>query len=255
VTGIVPHRQRIQNAERIGVVFGQRTQLWWELAVRDSLQLQGQIYGVPDAVFRHNLERFTRLLELDGFLHLTARKISLGQRMRADLAMALIHDPAIVYLDEPTIGLDLTAKECIRGFLKQYNRERGTTILLTTHDLVDMEEICQRIVIIDQGKKIYDGGLTQMKDRFARTRAIRFQLEAPYTDLARELASLPLVECETDGERRFTLRFDRFQHSAGSLTREVMQRAAIVDFHIEEPSIEDVIRQVYSGTLLSAGRV
>jgi viologen exporter family transport system ATP-binding protein len=250
VNGLVPHRQRIKNAEGIGVVFGQRTQLWWDLSVGDSLQLQRQIYGVPDTTFRHNLERFTRLLELDGFLHLTARKISLGQRMRADLAMALIHDPPIVYLDEPTIGLDLTAKECIRAFLKQYNRERGTTILLTTHDLVDMEEICRRIVIIDRGRKIFDGGLEPMKDRFARQRAIRFQLEAPEPALAERLRALPAVECELDGERRFTLRFDRFQHSAGSLTREVMSQATVSDFHIEEPSIEDVIRQVYSGTLL-----
>jgi ABC-2 type transport system ATP-binding protein len=254
VNGVVPHRQRIENAERIGVVFGQRTQLWWDLAVRDSLELQRKIYGIPASRFRDNLALFTRLLGLDGFLHLTARKISLGQRMRADLAMALIHDPSIVYLDEPTIGLDLTAKESIRAFLKELNRERGTTILLTTHDLVDMEEICQRIVIIDHGRKIFDGGLTEMKDRFARRRAIRFQLESAHADIAARLGALPNVSCEVESDRRFVLRFDRFQHSAGALTREVMRETPVVDFHIEEPSIEDVIRQVYSGTLLGPER-
>jgi ABC-2 type transport system ATP-binding protein len=254
VNGIVPHRQRIANAERIGVVFGQRTQLWWDLAVRDSLELQRKIYGVPASIFRDNLALFTRLLGLDGFLHLTARKISLGQRMRADLAMALIHNPSILYLDEPTIGLDLTAKESIRAFLKELNRERGTTILLTTHDLVDMEEICQRIVIIDHGRKIFDGGLTEMKDQFARRRAIRFQIESGQADVAARLGALPNVSCEVESDRRFVLRFDRFQHSAGALAREVMRETPVVDFHIEEPSIEDVIRQVYSGTLLGQER-
>jgi ABC-2 type transport system ATP-binding protein len=254
VNGMVPYRRRIENAARIGVVFGQRTQLWWDLSVRDSLALQRKIYGVSDADYRGSLARFTEMLGLGEFLHLTARKISLGQRMRADLAMALMHDPPIVYLDEPTIGLDLTAKECIRSFLKELNRERGTTIMLTTHDLVDMEEICRRIVIIDKGCKIFDGGLQEMKDRFARERAIRFQLQAPLPDIAARLAALPAVTTEVESERRFTLRFDRFQHSAGALTREVMQHATVVDFHIEEPSIEAVIRQVYAGTLLGDAR-
>ena len=253
VNGLVPHRRRIQNASGIGVVFGQRTQLWWDLSVRDSLELQRKIYGVSDADYRATLARFTEMLGLGEFLHLTARKVSLGQRMRADLAMALLHNPRIVYLDEPTIGLDLTAKECIRAFLKELNRERGTTIMLTTHDLVDMEEICRRIVIIDKGRKIFDGGLEEMKDRFARERAIRFQLQAPLGDITTRLAALPAVTTEAEGERRFTLRFDRFQHSAAALTREVMNHATVVDFHIEEPSIEAVIRQVYAGTLLGGG--
>jgi ABC-2 type transport system ATP-binding protein len=254
VNGFVPHRQRIENARRIGVVFGQRTQLWWDLTVRDSLALQAKIYGVSAALYQRNLERFSDLLGMGEFLQLTARKLSLGQRMRADLAMALLHEPPVVYLDEPTIGLDLTAKETIRAFLKELNRERGTTILLTTHDLADMEAICRRIILIDQGKKIFDGGIEEMKDRYARGRAIRFQLEAPLSDLAQRLALLDGVTPELEDERRFTLRFDRFQHSAGSLTRRVMEYANVVDFHIEEPSIEDVIRQVYSGTLLAEGR-
>ena len=253
VNGLVPHRRRIENASGIGVVFGQRTQLWWDLSVRDSLELQRKIYGVSAADYQGTLARFTELLGLGEFLHLTARKISLGQRMRADLAMALLHNPPIVYLDEPTIGLDLTAKECIRAFLRELNRERGTTIMLTTHDLVDMEEICRRIVIIDKGRKIFDGSLEEMKDRFARERAIRFQLQGAVGDIEAKLVTLPGVRTELESERRFTLRFDRFQHSAGALTREVMSHATVVDFHIEEPSIEAVIRQVYAGTLLGGG--
>jgi ABC-2 type transport system ATP-binding protein len=253
VAGIIPHSDRIRNAQQIGVVFGQRTQLWWDLSVLDSLELQSKIYGISAAAFRDNMMLFRRLLDLDGILHLTARKLSLGQRMRADLVMALLHAPAIVYLDEPTIGLDLTAKECIRAFLKELNRVRGTTILLTTHDLVDMEEICQRIVIIDKGKKIFDGGLGEVKDRFARRRAIRFQLESPRAGIATLLEPLSTVEFELDGERGVILRFDRLEHSASELTRHVMQRAVVVDFHLEEPSIEDVIRQVYSGKLFESG--
>jgi ABC-2 type transport system ATP-binding protein len=252
VNGLEPFRQRIANARRIGVVFGQRTQLWWDLTVADSLELQRRIYGVPASVFRENLQRFSTLLELDAFLHLTARKLSLGQRMRADLAMALLHDPAIVYLDEPTIGLDLTAKERIRAFLKELNRERGTTIMLTTHDLADIEEVCRRIVIIDRGRKVFDGLLCDMLDRYARTRSIRFQLGGPHGGISSAFARHPAVSLEVHSDRRITLRFDRLQYSAGALTQEVMKHAPVVDFHLDEPSIEDVIRQLYAGKLVAS---
>lgn len=252
VNGLAPYKNRQKNAKTIGVVFGQRTQLWWDLAVRDSLALQRKIYEVPDAVYRENIALFTEMLDLNEFAHLTARKISLGQRMRADLAMALLHNPQVLYLDEPTIGLDLTAKERMRAFLKKLNRERGTTIMLTTHDLDDIEEICRRLVIIDQGRKIFDGDLQTVKDRFARDRAIRFHLREPVADLKTRIPELPGVRIESDDARRYTLRFDRFTHSAGALTREVMKHADVVDFHLEEPSIEDVIRQVYAGKLAEA---
>jgi ABC-2 type transport system ATP-binding protein len=249
VNGLMPHRDRIANAKGIGVVFGQRTQLWWDLSVRDSLALQRRIYEIPEAVFRENLARFTRMLELAEFLDLTARKISLGQRMRADLAMALLHNPRIVYLDEPTIGLDLTAKTRIRAFLKELNREHGTTIMLTTHDLRDIEEICQRLIIIDGGHKIFDGDQETMKSRFARDRVIRFHLESARAGLADLLAPFSGVRMEQEDELHFTVRFDRFVHSAGALTREVMKHASVLDFHLEEPSIEQVIGQVYAGKL------
>lgn len=249
VNGVEPHRNRVQNAKNIGVVFGQRTQLWWDISVRDSLALQRKIYEVPESVYKENLKQFTALLDLEEFLDLTARKISLGQRMRADLAMALLHNPRVLYLDEPTIGLDLTAKERMRSFLKTLNRERGTTIMLTTHDLDDIEEICERLVIIDRGQKVFDGALQTVKDRFARDRAIRFQLGAARENLASLLTSLPGVVVEMETDRRYLLRFDRFQHSAGALTREVMKHVDVVDFHLEEPSIEQVIRQLYAGKL------
>jgi ABC-2 type transport system ATP-binding protein len=254
VNGVEPHRNRMQNAKNIGVVFGQRTQLWWDLAVQDSLQLQRKIYDVPEKTFRENLALFTEMLELNEFLHLTARKISLGQRMRADLAMALLHNPQILYLDEPTIGLDLTAKERMRAFLKQLNRERGTTLMLTTHDLDDIEELCARLVIIDHGQKIFDGDLQTVKDRFARERAIRFHLGKPTQELSTGLGGLQGVTVQAESDRRYTLRFDRFSHSAGAITREVMRIADVIDFHIEEPSIEHVIRQVYAGKLEAVPR-
>jgi ABC-2 type transport system ATP-binding protein len=249
VNGVEPHRNRVRNAKSIGVVFGQRTQLWWDLAVADSFALQRKIYEVPDDVYETNMALFRSMLGLDEFSHLTARKISLGQRMRADLAMALLHNPSVLYLDEPTIGLDLTAKESMRAFLKRLNQERGTTIMLTTHDLDDIEEICRRLVIIDRGQKIFDGDLQTVKDRFARDRTIRFHLKDAVPDIRERLAAHAGVAVELEGERHLTVRFDRLSHSAGALTREIMTFADVVDFHLQEPSIEDVIRQVYAGTL------
>src|SRR5204863_6018558 len=159
VCGLVPSRQRTELAIRIGVVFGQRTQLWWDLPLVDSLELLRHVYRVPAATFRGNLDNFRDLLELDPFLATPVRQLSLGQRMRGELAAALLHDPEIVYLDEPTIGLDLVSKEAVRTFLRELNRERATTVLLTTHDLVDVERLCDRLLIIDHGHVIEDGSV------------------------------------------------------------------------------------------------
>ena len=165
VFGLVPHRQRRSLAQRIGVVFGQRTQLWWDLPLSDSFALLRHIYRVPADRFAHNLKTFRDLLELDDFFDTPVRQLSLGQRMRGDLAAALLHDPHVLFLDEPTIGLDVVAKHRIRHFLQALNRERGVTVLLTTHDMTDVERLCSRLLIIDHGRVLYDGNLDQIRAR------------------------------------------------------------------------------------------
>jgi ABC-2 type transport system ATP-binding protein len=249
VAGLVPHRQRIQNARNIGVVFGQRTQLWWDIPVRESLALLRDIFDIPEDVYRHRVERFTELLELEEILPSIARRLSLGQRMRADLAAALLHDPKILYLDEPTIGLDIAVKDRVREFIRQLVSERGTTVMLTTHDLGDIEDICKRIVIIDEGRIIYDGELQAVKDTFARDRSMHFFARGPVDlDAVRErLGGVEVLAGELPEELQ--VRFDRFETTAGDVVGAVMGVADIIDVRIDEPAIEDVVRKVYGGQL------
>lgn len=163
VDGSIPYENRQKNAMDIGVVFGQRTQLWWDLPLTETFSLPKEIYDVSDEVFNERMEFLNEILELKPFLLSLVRTLSLGQRMRADIAAALIHNPKVIYLDEPTIGLDVIVKENVRRAIKEINQKYGTTIILTTHDLSDIEELCQRIIIIDEGKKIYDGSLEEIK--------------------------------------------------------------------------------------------
>ena len=248
VDGLVPHEKRQQNARNIGVVFGQRTQLWWDIPVVESFNLARDMYEIPVKRYRDNLAQFTEILGLSEFINLPAAKISLGQRMRADLCMALLHDPKILYLDEPTIGLDIAVKDSIRGFVRSRVEERGTTVILTTHDLGDIEDICKRIVIIDNGKIIHDGDLATLKDNYARDRVIHFQLARPPESMAPICAGLPACETTTDG-LRLSVRFDRFKFAAGEIAAAVMPHVEVVDFRIDEPEVEDLIRKVYLGQL------
>ncbi|MFK7692693.1 ATP-binding cassette domain-containing protein [Paenibacillus sp. HJGM_3] len=249
VDGIVPNKNRMDNAKKIGVVFGQRTQLWWDLPILESFNLLKDIYEIPNNVYKTNMERFVELLGLNDFMHLPARKISLGQRMRADLAAALLHNPSIVYLDEPTIGLDVAVKERIRRFIKEMNREQGTTIMLTTHDLEDIEEICKRLVIIDHGKVIYDGELQAVKDMFARERTMHVQLDHAIPGLSSLLSQLEGVVLENEKGKEFSVRFDRFRISASEIIGIMMNHGSITDFHMDEPKIDRIIRKVYDGEL------
>jgi ABC-2 type transport system ATP-binding protein len=248
VDGLVPHEKRQQNARNIGVVFGQRTQLWWDIPVVESFNLARDMYEIPVKRYRDNLAQFTEILGLSEFINLPAAKISLGQRMRADLCMALLHDPKILYLDEPTIGLDIAVKDSIRQFVRSRVEERGTTVILTTHDLGDIEDICKRIVIIDNGKIIHDGDLATLKDNYARDRVIHFQLARPPDSMAPICAGLPACETTTDG-LRLSVRFDRFKFAAGEIAAAVMPHVEVVDFRIDEPEVEDLIRKVYLGQL------
>jgi ABC-2 type transport system ATP-binding protein len=241
VAGLDPTRQRRTLAARIGVVFGQRTQLWWDLPLIESLELLRYVYRVPGARFAENLAAFRAVLDLDEFLETPVRQLSLGQRMRGDLAAALLHDPAILYLDEPTIGLDVVAKGRIREFLLEINRERGVTVLLTTHDMADIAHLCARMMIIDHGHLLYDGSVAAIRDRFGTERTLVVDLE---TDETGPLIGLPAEEIRVDGLRRW-LRFRRADVTAAELIAAVSARYPIRDLTIEEPEIEDIVRRIY----------
>ena len=240
VMGLTPYHRRKENARRIGVVFGQRTQLWWDLPVIDSFELLKHIYEIPENLYKQNLEFFSELLQLQSFLSTPVRKLSLGQRMRCDLTAALLHNPEILYLDEPTIGLDVVAKEQVRRFLRQVNAERQVTVILTTHDLNDVEKVCQRLIIIDSGKIIYDGGIDALKKRYGKTRMLIVDLAQTYPDIQLEGVALT----RRDGNRIW-LAFDRDTVSASEVITQLAAHYEIQDLTISEPEIEEIVRRIY----------
>jgi ABC-2 type transport system ATP-binding protein len=240
VAGIVPHRDRRRNARNIGVVFGQRSQLYWDLPLVESFELLRAIYNVPRERYRANLAEFTELLEMGDFMTTPVRQLSLGQRMRGDFAAAMMHDPRIVFLDEPTIGLDVVAKEAIRTFVARINTERGTTFILTTHDLADVERLCRRIVLIDTGRIIYDGSVEAIKERYGTHRTLVVTLCDDEPDFAIEG-----TEVESRDGTVARIRFDRKLVKADQLIRRVTERYAVSDVSIEEPELESIIRRIY----------
>ena len=244
VDGRVPYQQRVEHVQRIGVVFGQRTQLWWDLPTIESFELLRHIYRVPERRWRQNLKTFDELLELGPFLETPVRQLSLGQRMRADLAAALLHDPAILFLDEPTIGLDVVARERIRQFLTAINRERSVTIILTTHDLEDIERLCPRVVLIDHGHVIYDGALETLRTRFGRRRTLVVDLNEDLAD-GKDMLQVPNAELERREGPRLWLSFDREATTAAALIADVAARYGVRDLTVEEPDIESVVRGIY----------
>jgi ABC-2 type transport system ATP-binding protein len=243
--GFVPYRERRHYTKHIGVVFGQRTQLWWDIAVVESFKLLKEIYEIPDQDYRRRLDVFSEMLNLKEYLHTPVRKLSLGERMRCDLAASLLHNPPVLFLDEPTIGLDVVAKERIREFLKEVNRTEGTTVLLTTHDLSDIEELSQRIIIIDKGRILFDGDLEQMKIRLAKYNQVKFFLK-DRTQVPR------LAKIETDGivcqpvdELTYFIRFDREKHSSADVIREIVNNLEVRDLLVEEEPIEEIVKRIY----------
>ncbi len=240
VGGLDPSRQRVELARRIGVVFGQRSTLWWDLPLRDSFELLQKMYRIPPARYRDNLDRFVDLLDLAAQLDTPVRQLSLGQRMRGDITAALLHDPEVIYLDEPTIGLDAVSKGRLREFLRALNRERGTTLLLTTHDLQDIEALCDRVIVIDHGTSVYDGSLAGLHALGGSTRTLVVDLvdEAPPIDV-------PGAEVrKVEGSRQW-LSFPS-DASAAPVVAAVASAYDVADLSIHEPDIEDVIRDLYS---------
>ena len=245
VLGRDPHKQRVENARDIGVVFGQRTQLWWDLALIESLNLIAKIYSVHPVKYRLMLNQFTETLELDELLKVPVRNMSLGQKMRSELAAALIHEPKVVYLDEPTIGLDLLVKERIRDFIKSQCIAKGMTVMLTTHDLGDIEELCKRVIIIDDGRIIYDGPIDTIKKRFGKYREITFE-----TLVASNSLQLPEgAEILSIDDRKLQVRFDRTLSTASQITGRVMNQIEVTDFSLSEPNLGDIVKQIYNGAL------
>jgi ABC-2 type transport system ATP-binding protein len=241
VMDLVPYEKRKENAKNIGVVFGQKTQLWMDIPVRDTFELFRNIYKIPKQRYNDNIAKFSEILGIDKYLDKPVRKLSLGERMRCDLAASLLHDPKIVFLDEPTIGLDVEAKFRIREFLKEINA-KGTTIILTTHDMGDIEELCMRIAIIDKGKKIYDGLIDDIKKKFGTERILVVDFQDGFEKRKLRWKGVRFLDSE---DNRVFLGVDTKKTSMSDLIKKIIDRWPVGDISIEEPKVEEIIRKIY----------
>jgi len=247
VNGFTPWKDRQNYVSKVGAVFGQRTTLWWDLPVIESIDLLQHIYKVPPEQFHRNLGEFRNILELDTFLNTPVRSLSLGQRMRADICAALLHNPDILFLDEPTIGLDVVAKERIRKFIRHINQERNTTVILTTHDLSDVEKLCERVMIIDHGKLLYDGELNTLKNRFGSKRELVVEFAETYVNA--DIDGAVIVKRQGN---RVTYQFSRDLLTASELIGRISILYRIQDLEVRDPEIETTIRRIYEEQLLEA---
>lgn len=245
VDGCVPWKERTRYVSRIGAVFGQRSTLWWDLPVIESFDLLQPMYRIPKDRYRRNLEEFVALLEMEEFLNTPVRSLSLGQRMRADLCAALLHEPRLVFLDEPTIGLDVVAKERIRQFIQHIHRERGVTVLLTTHDLSDIERLCERLMILDHGRLLYDGSLPGLNGRFESD----WSLVVTFAELYEDVRLPGLPEPDREGPRAI-YRFDHRRYASADLIQQLLPRFRIEDLEVRRPALEETIRRIYEEKLL-----
>lgn len=248
VDGLVPWRERTRYVARIGAVFGNRTTLWWDLPVLDSLELVQPMYRIAKERFRRSLDDFIGELELGEFLHTPVRSLSLGQRMRADLCAALLHEPRLVFLDEPTIGLDVVAKERIRQFIQHVHRERGVTVLLTTHDLSDVERLCERVMILDHGRLLYDGSLAELNRRFESDWSLLVTLDDGI-GLEHDV-SLPGLPAPRREANRLEYRFDHRTTAAADLIQQLLPRLPVADIEVRRPAVEETVRRIYEERLL-----
>ncbi|WP_433556790.1 ABC transporter ATP-binding protein [Pseudonocardia xinjiangensis] len=244
VCGLDPVRERRELGRRIGVVFGQRSQLWWDLPLAESFDLHAAIHRVPPAQHRKRLDECVELLDMGSFLGTPVRQLSLGQRMRGEVTAALLHSPELLVLDEPTIGLDLTSKERLRSFLSEVNARGDVTLLLTTHDLPDVERLCRRVVVIDQGRVLVDDELAALRHGFAGNRVLVVELTEPAPPLL-GLAGVVDVVVEAQGLRQ-RLEFSPGATTAAELIATVAQRVELRDVSVVEPSIEDLVRTIYA---------
>lgn len=247
VGGYIPYKQRKAYVGSIGVVFGQKSQLQWDLPVIDSFELLKAIYRVPDDVYRKNLDRFTEMLDMGGFINQPVRQLSLGQRMRADIVAALLHSPKIVFFDEPTIGVDVVGKETIRSFIRELNGQDNVTMLFTTHDMQDIEKTCDRLIIIDEGAKVYDGTLPGIRERYGTTRQLDVEFSVP--EQIEPIGQVEIIELENN-KKRFV--FESHKVQINELMNHLLSRYSVRDMNISEPEIESIIRKIYNGEVVGA---
>lgn len=258
VDGIDPSKNRKENAQNIGVVFGQRTQLWWDLPLSESFTILKEIYNVSDEAYEEQMEFLNRVLELNEFFDRPVRTLSLGQRMRADLGAALLHNPKVIYLDEPTIGLDIVVKDNIRHAIKEINEKYQTTVILTTHDIGDIEELCSRIIIIDEGKKIYDGTLENLKDTYGKRRKITMEVRKPevlqkisLADVLNKTNTVAILEADyevtLDAESKtYTVSFDKHKMQVPQILSAVMELTEVTDIKLQETELAEIVKEIYN---------
>lgn len=253
VNGIEPYKDRRRNAYQIGVVFGQRSQLHWDLPVSDSLRLHQRMYHIPEATFKENLNYFSDMLQMKDFIHKPVRQLSLGQKMRSEIAASLIHNPRIIFLDEPTIGLDVIAKNKIRNFLRSVNKEKKVTIILTTHDMDDIEQICDRLMLIDKGKLLIDGSLAEFKEKYAGEQIVAVTIANQ--NLVLRDARVQAIRQEGNTS---WLRFNSRHITLAEVMRTVIGSNELVDMEVKTEQIEDMILRLYeknSNHEMAAARV
>lgn len=244
VNGLIPYKSRIENNKNIGAVFGQKTQLWWDLPVIESFRLIKKMYKIPEGEYRKNLKKFTELLDLEDLLEKQVKNLSLGQKMRCEIAATFLHNPKIVYLDEPTIGLDVLVKENIRRFIKNINKEKNTTVILTTHDVKDIEEVCDRIILIDKGKIIFDGEKQKFKDNYGKNIKAELIVKDKVGNIAEKINSENFTITEESNEL-IKLKFSHEKNTIMNVMEEISKYCKVLDIHMQESELEDILKEIY----------
>jgi ABC-2 type transport system ATP-binding protein len=243
VLGFVPWKDRYEYTKNIGVVFGQKTLLWWDIAPYECFRLYKEIYEIDEQTYRTRIDYLIQLFDIESFMHTPTRKLSLGQRMRCELVAALIPKPRVLFLDEPTIGLDVVAKQRMRDAIKEINEKEKTTVILTTHDMRDIEELASRVLILNEGKIIYEGDLEKVREKFIHVNRIEFEL----TKVTNKPAFASLMNghsIQQDG-KQFTLTLNKHEHSAKKILDQLFECAEIAHFEVNEPTLEEIIRDIY----------
>ncbi|HEQ4949898.1 TPA: ATP-binding cassette domain-containing protein [Streptococcus pyogenes] len=244
INGKIPQDNRQDYVRDIGAVFGQRTQLWWDLALQETYVVLKEIYDVPEKAFRKRMDFLNDVLDLNEFIKDPVRTLSLGQRMRADIAASLLHNPKVLFLDEPTIGLDVSVKDNIRRAITQINQEEETTILLTTHDLSDIEQLCDRIIMIDKGQEIFDGTVTQLKQSFGKMKSLSFELKPGQEQVVSQFMGLPDITVERH-ELSLDIQYDSSRYQTADIIQKTMADFAVRDLKMTDVDIEDIVRRFY----------
>ena len=262
INGQNPQKNRKKYVKEIGVVFGQRTQLWWDLPLTETYAVLREIYEVDEAKFTRQMEFLNEVLELQPFINSPVRTLSLGQRMRADIAASLLHNPKVLFLDEPTIGLDVVVKDNIRRAISKINREEGTTVILTTHDLEDISSLCKRIVMIDHGKKVYDGSLYNLKQKYGQMRELNFEAADENSILALDYENVFASNGLGEGDLTFkadgtmvTVAFNTDKISVEQMLNYTLGTVHVKDINVKDADIEEIIRRLYKGDAEHGGSI